>query len=264
MKLPVIVFLIFILLVMFCLLVILRVRNIKAQYALKQKNEADELLQLRNECFKLTALVNTQKKLLQDIHNLERNNLTIVSSLLEMQSDVISNSKAQRIIQDSVARIKSIALIYHQIYYLGNGHTTINFRKFAESLFMQNHLLFEEYNRNMTLQNNIEHIELSMDTVMPLGLILNEFISNSLKYSFKGLNDGVIIISLTKSHSGNYELIYKDTGNAFSGLSVNPERQIVKGVGLKLAERLVTQLKGRIVLHVSGGSLVYSIKFKPK
>lgn len=148
--------------------------------------------------------------LLREIHHRVKNNLQVVSSLLSLQSNYITDNVALDAINEGRNRVSSMALI-HQNLYQQDYLTSINVKHYLNELVDN---LFDSYNINedqIDLVKDIENIRLDIDTMIPLGLIINELISNALKHAFNNQNKGKLIISI-KVMASNLELIIKDNG----------------------------------------------------
>ena len=162
-------------------------------YYLKKKN--NEQLSEKNKI--ITAALDEKEILLKEIHHRVKNNLQMVSSLLSLQSMSQENESASQALEEGQLRVQSMALI-HQHLYSGENVTTVNMKEYLEHLC---HDIFASHNiqnGNVNLQLNIANIDLDIGTVMPLGLIFNELITNSCKYAFPKQKEGTITVSLTE------------------------------------------------------------------
>lgn len=178
----------------------------------KQKNNR----RLKAEKEKTEAALRDRETLLREIHHRVKNNLQIVSSLLSIQGREITDEKAQKAVQESRNRVHSMALIHQFLY--GDEHlNNIDMQKYiyelGESLFSAYRI---EHNQ-IELQTDIDSIFLDVDIAIPLGLILNELITNALKYAFPDGRKGQLHISLKET---NQSLILKVKDNGV-GLSEN-------------------------------------------
>lgn len=150
---------------------------------------------------------------MKEIHHRVKNNLQIISSLLDLQSLTIQDAQASEAVKESRNRVHSMALIHQNLYNEGNikGIQIENYiNHLAENLF-------QSYNiqpGKVKLKTDIEQIDLDVDTVIPIGLILNELLSNSLKYAFTNKEAGIILVKL-KQLNGSLLLEVKDNGAGF-------------------------------------------------
>lgn len=193
--------------------------------------------------------------LLREIHHRVKNNMQIISSLLRLQSEGITEEKYLEMFRDSQNRIISMALVHEKLYHSGD-FTKIDFKEYVNDMVTG---LFESYGfrGRVGLRTGIEDA-LDMDSAIPCGLIINELVTNSLKYAFPDGRKGEIKIALKKT-GGEIELIVGDNGIGFpAGLDFRR----TESLGLQLVNLLVNnQLEGRIDLDRSKGA-EFRIRFK--
>lgn len=201
-----------------------------------------------------------KETLLKEIHHRVKNNLQTVSSLLSMQGRNTSNQQIKKIIKSSQNRVISMAII-HEMLYMNDNLSKIEFKPYVEELsaFLIKSAVGSSHNIDMNI--DIPNIKLGIDTAIPLGLLINETITNSLKYGFKDRNEGLIAIGLQKVENGDndYVLTISDNGIGFSD-EVNYTS--TKSLGLKLIHNLARQLQGSVVKDESKEGTAYTIKFK--
>ncbi|PCJ01442.1 MAG: hypothetical protein COB15_00530 [Flavobacteriales bacterium] len=144
--------------------------------------------------------------LLKEVHHRVKNNLQIISSLMSLQKDTIENKEAIVVLSDSKRRVEAIALI-HQKLYQDEKFNSVDFKSYIEEILSSQQIM------NATLKCIIESPEvvLSLDTSVPLGLIISEMIANSVKHAFKGVDSPELKVVLTEVDRG-YELLIKDNG----------------------------------------------------
>jgi len=197
--------------------------------------------------------------LLREIHHRVKNNLQLVSSLLTLQSRSIKDKSAIAAINDGKARVRSMALI-HQDLYNKENLTGISVKDYIEKLAKE---IFDTYNvenDKVQLNLNIDDIEMDVDMVVPLGLIVNELISNSLKYAFPDDRKGTLEISLLQT-VGNVQLKVRDSGVGFDVEKFNSSISF----GNRLVNILSDQLEGTLNIDQSNGtSIVLDIPFVVK
>ncbi|MGE5430248.1 MAG: sensor histidine kinase [Syntrophomonadaceae bacterium] len=184
--------------------------------------------------------------LLKEIHHRVKNNLQIISSLLNLQSGFIKDNMALEMFRNSQNRVKSMALIHEKLYKSGDL-SSINFGEYVRSLASN---LFKSYHVNqdsITLKVDIPgNVYLSVDTAIPCGLIINELVTNALKYAFQDKSSGEIGIRFCSDELNNSLVVYND-GTEFPKDQVdliNP-----KTLGLQLVNILASQLKGSFQLN---------------
>ena len=183
--------------------------------------------------------------LLKEIHHRVKNNLAVIGSLLELQSSSMEDGKAKAAITEGQNRVRSIALI-HQRLYQHENLAAIELSSFVKDMTSEVSGIFKTPGQKINTDIQIPEILLDIDTAVPLGLIMNELLTNSFKYAFTAGTEGFIHISLSSPVPGNYTLEYADSG---PGLPVTFDLKKNKSLGLRLIHRLSTQI---------GGSAVYS------
>lgn len=198
----------------------------------------------------IKASLKEKEVLLREIHHRVKNNLQIISSLLNLQSRYIKDKQVLHVFKESQDRIKSMALIHKKLYQSKNL-ARIDFAEYVRSLIAD---LFRSYNADydlITLKTNIDDVFLGIDTAIPCGLIINELVSNSLKYAFPEGGQGEIRIDLHSEKEGKFSLIVSDSG---VGFPKDLDFRNTESLGLQLACTLVDQLQGTIGLDRTGGT----------
>ena len=205
---------------------------------------------------KLLEKQNKEKEfLLKEIHHRVKNNLEIVSSILALQSAKIQSKIAIDALQESENRVHSMSMI-HQKLYQGENLGTIEMKDYFINL--GSHILdsFGAQER-ITLNYVMEALELDIDTAVPLGLIVNELLTNALKYAFPDNRNGKIIIDLKEKDKKTLQLKISD-----NGIGKN-EESILKGTGFgtQLVTLLTQQLSGKMTEQSKDGTTI-SFEFK--
>ncbi len=193
--------------------------------------------------------------LLKEIHHRVKNNLQLVSSLLTLQSRDIVDVKAIEAINEGKSRVRSMALI-HQDLYSRDNLTGIGMKKYLENLSLELFSTYQYEDQDIQLDLDIDDIYLDVDTIVPIGLIINELITNALKYAFKGRESGILSIAFTELNN-TLILDVKDNGK---GLDLN---NFVKSnsFGNKLISTLTDQLDGSMKVDGDNGTHVH-LEFK--
>lgn len=189
--------------------------------------------------------------LLKEIHHRVKNNLQVVNSLLRLQSVQIDDERSREVFDNAQHRIKAIALIHERMYKspdLSNIDSEGYFRGLAEDLLRQSSV-----NENIRLEIKIQLATWKQDIVVPMGLLLNELIANSVEHGKLGDN-GIITIELTDQPEGSL-LVYSDNGIGFT-------EEPVAGFGLELIQTLCEQLNGKMErFNFPGKGLEYRFVF---
>ena len=199
----------------------------------------------------ISKALNEKDILLREIHHRVKNNLQFVSSLLNLQSRHVEDETALTALKEGQNRVKSMALI-HQNLYQEDNLTGIEIKEYLEKL---TNSLFSSYNISpdrITLDMDIENVNLDVDTVIPLGLIINELISNALKHAFPKETSGKIIVQL-KEENSELVLNVKDNG---VGLKGEDETLLKKSFGYRLINAFKSQLDADLNIDGHQGTAV--------
>lgn len=190
--------------------------------------------------------------LLKEIHHRVKNNLQTISSLLSLQSESIKDKSAWDAVQESKNRVNSMALL-HQKLYQGKNLAAIEMRDYFETIGKTIIASFGEKAENISLAIDMSEIELDVDTAVPIGLITNELVTNSLKHAFSNQNKGNISINLTTDEDGMLQLKIADDGQ-FSIPKNSEDNE--GGFGSLLVKLLTTQLGGLMEKTTTGGTSI--------
>lgn len=210
----------------------------------------------KNTELQLKSILTEKERLLSEVHHRVKNNMQMVSSMLKLQAYNIDPENVVESFQVSVNRIKSMAIIHEKLYESKNfGEIDMNayVKELSEDLIAAYH-----DNKDIALRVNIPPLMLEIDTAITLGLLLNELVTNSLKYAFYGRDRGEISISLFNIFENNYELIVEDDG---IGLPDNFDEKNKKSLGMQLINGFTKELFGTIDYKSDKGT-VFIVKFK--
>jgi PAS domain S-box-containing protein len=197
------------------------------------------------------ALAKIEDARKKEIHHRIKNNLQVISSLLDLQAEKFRDKEVLEAFRESQNRVRSMSLIHEELY-KGEGTDTLNFsiyiQELANKLFQTYSLKSKKINLLMNLEDNAFF---DMDTAVPLGIIVNELVSNSLKHAFTEDKEGEIRIKLCREGTNDktgkslFSLTISDNGK---GISENVELERTEPLGLELVNTLVDQLDGNIEL----------------
>ena len=205
----------------------------------------------------IQASLREKEVLLKEIHHRVKNNLQIIASLLDLQSESLTDPQYLPIFQDSQHRIRSMALI-HEHLYQSEDLAQIDFAQYIQELVYSLFSSYEPSVSGITLKLDIDATFLDIDTAIPCGLILNELVSNSLKHAFPDGRSGEICIGLHLDQEKQLTLWIRDNG---VGFPKGVDFRKTESLGLQLVCTLTTQLKGTITLDSSRGT-AFQITFK--
>ena len=187
--------------------------------------------------------------LLREIHHRVKNNLNIVSSILGLEKFENNIDELQKLINQNKLRIESIAMV-HEVLYQSEDLEHINFKTYMSKL-SKHILITESYSDAVDITLDIIPLELNIESMIQFGIIVNELMTNSIKYAFKN-QKGMIDICLQK-HENYYTFIYQD-----NGIGMQEENE---GFGQKLIKMSVKQLKADLTIQHNEG-VIYEITFQ--
>lgn len=202
----------------------------------------------------ISESLSEKETLLREIHHRVKNNLQVISSLLNLQMGSLDNEEALEAVKQGQNRVKSMALI-HQKLYQNTDLKGIDIEEYIEQLVAELFQSFGIDNEKITYSVNANELKLDIDTVIPLGLILNELITNSLKYAFNGESNGELSISLVDNND-QLELVVKDNGKGIDEEAMEKSNSF----GWKMIRSLGRKLKADIdVVNENGTSVQLNI-----
>jgi len=193
--------------------------------------------------------------LLREIHHRVKNNMQVISSLLNLQSTHIKDEDDLEIFKEGQSRVKSMAMIHEKLYQ-SEDFAKIDFGEYIQSLANEI-FAFNIVGSNIKVSINSKNVFFNVDTAIPLGLIMNELLTNSVKHAFPDDKEGEIQVYLKKEDE-RYLLIVRDNG---IGFPQDMDFRKTETLGLQLVNRLVDQLDGTIKLDRSHGT-EFKIHFK--
>jgi two-component sensor histidine kinase len=215
-----------------------------------------ELLREITECRRaekdLEVALRDRTVLLQEIHHRVKNNLQVISSLLDMQSLISQDPEIERILQDSRNRVKAVALI-HEALYQSADLANIHLENYVQDL--TGHLLhvYGSQAPGVIIHTQVDPVALSIDIAIPCGLLLNELVSNALKHAFPVQSEapGRIWVKFRSQPEGQFTLIVGDNG---VGLPPDSLSEDVSSLGLQLVAMLTQQLNGTLEIDRGVGT----------
>ena len=210
--------------------------------AIKRKHATEQLRKSLRE----------KEMLLQEIHHRVKNNMQIISSLLNLQASQTKDNDFLKMVKVSQNRIRSMALVHEKLYG-SKDFSKINFSDYAESLVV--HLFqFHQVDPNrVQLKTDLEDVFLDIQTAIPSGLILNELVTNSLKHAFPEGKNGEIIVELHPSADHAFQIIVRDNG---VGIPKDLDIGHTASMGLQIVTMLVGQLEGSLEVQRESGTTV--------
>lgn len=197
----------------------------------------------------VTKSLKEKEMLLQEVHHRVKNNLQVMSSLIKLQSRYIKDEKMLEILKETGGRIQSMSIVHTRIYNTGD-YEFINFGEYAKNLIENFQSTYGYKLRNVRFDMDIGELKLNIDTAIPCGLIINELVSNAIKYAFPDGSTGIISVSVKHFKDNFYKLTVKDNGIGFSG---GEDIKKSDTLGIQLVTLLSRQLNGTIDVSTDPG-----------
>lgn len=216
---------------------------------LTEKKKAEALI-LKN--------IKEKEVMLKEIHHRVKNNLQIITSLLNLQVNLTDDNFSKNVLTQSKTRIQSMCKV-HEMLYKSGDFANINYKKYLTELLDQLVNNYSAQNQQVDLKINVENLLFNINTAVPLGLVVNELVTNSLKYAFPNNTKGAIFLDIKKVNENKLQLIYYDTGVGY-----NPAISFdnATSLGLQLIAALTEQLNGEIQRDLSKKGTYYLLSFE--
>ncbi|MCW3071714.1 MAG: hypothetical protein JWO44_1604 [Bacteroidetes bacterium] len=195
----------------------------------------------------LELALNEQKVLLKEVHHRVKNNLAIISSLLNMQANKAKDDYHKNLFYESRNRLNSIASV-HQLLYLSKSYAGINFKEYLEEILNNLHASFSVTGREIAIKKDIKDVEIDVSTAIPLALIVNEIVTNSYKHAFTDAKEGTIGIKLSEKDE-KISLTIMDSGPGY-----DPAKVSESSVGLDIINGLIEQINAKMIYKNKSGS----------
>ncbi|MBX2960770.1 MAG: hypothetical protein KF732_12535 [Flavobacteriales bacterium] len=232
--------------------------------SIKERRQRKISLELERKVRERTMLIEQQRDekeiLLKEIHHRVKNNMQVINSLLSLQSNYTDDEKSLALFEEAKNRIRSMALIHEKMYQTGDL-ANIDFQDYIVSLTND---LIATYSINCDIFLDIkivDHTKFDIDTIIPLGLLINEIISNTLKYGFIGKDKGIISVYLDKNENDKFVLKIGDNG---IGMSRDRFEGDSESLGIELIKVFTEQLDGEIKLLDNKTGTTYELTFQKR
>lgn len=199
---------------------------------------------------RLRASLEEKEILLREIHHRVKNNMTVIYSLLDLQSKFAYERHDRQMLNDAKARIKAMALIHEKLYRSPNL-AKIDFSDYLRDILNNIFMSYVQDPGRIALKIEVHDIALVIDDAIPCGLIINELVSNTLRHAFPEGRKGEITVGMRSYDNDMIELIVEDNG---IGLPSDLDSRKKASMGLGLVDALVNQLHGKIELHKEEGT----------
>ncbi len=212
---------------------------------------ASDITKLKEVEIKLQLSLTEKEVLLREIHHRVKNNLSVVDSLLSMQARYIDDAESLKAISDSQRRIHTMSLIHEQLYQ-SHDVDKVDFHEYLHRLVGNLYSSTNFNTQQIELKLDIKPTLLDIDTAIPMGLIVNELLTNAFKYAFPNDHQGLIEVILYQSDDdNNLHLIIRDNG---IGISKDVNSNGTDSLGLRLVRILAQQIRADLDLSCSVGT----------
>jgi len=205
----------------------------------EKKIAADEIKRLLGE----------KELLLKEVHHRVKNNMSAVAALLYLQAESINDAAAVSALEDARNRITSMMLIYDKLYRTSD-YKNVDLPEYISKLVDEISSTYRIDGRNIQFEKNIGIFNMDSQMLFPIGIIINEIITNAFKHAFPGRAEGVIFISV-QGYGGSLKLLIKDDG---VGVPESFDINTTEGFGLSLVNILVKQMNGSLEVRNNGGT----------
>ncbi|MBF0537386.1 MAG: PAS domain S-box protein [Nitrospirae bacterium] len=235
------------------------VRRDSSGKALSIFGTAQDITERRRYEEQIQQSLREKETLLRELYHRTKNNMQIITSILILQSRDIDDKKTLQILEDTRNRIHSMAMVHEKLYKAKNLSQVYlsDYIKDLVSALKESHNTEAEH---ISLDVNVDIIAVSIDTITPLGLILNELMTNALKYAFPDKREGWIVITARLKEDAIIELSFSDNG---IGMPNNINIEETETLGLMLVRTLVAQIKGTLEIQTQNGT-TFIITFNDK
>ncbi|UTB34125.1 MAG: PAS domain S-box protein [Methanobacterium sp. ERen5] len=215
-------------------------------YILVIASDITEIKQFETE---LKGSIREKEVLLKEIHHRVKNNMQIISSLMNIQTRYLDDKESINVLKESQNRVKSMSMIHEKLY-RSKKFDKVDFAEYIENLVWDLFYSYSIEKGRIEPVLEIDDVKLNIETSVPLGLIITELVSNCLKYAFPDSMRGTLYVSL-KNYGEYYELIIKDDG---IGFPITIDFKNTDSLGLQLVNSLTDQIDGEIELNPVNGT----------
>ncbi len=210
----------------------------------------NDITELKRAEERIKASLAEKEVLLKEIHHRVKNNMQVVSSLISLQAEEISEPSLRAPLRDMSHRVRSMAMVHEKLYESADLGR-VDFDEYARSLLDYLWRAHGTEESGVRLVLDLEPIHLPVNTAVPCGLVLNELVSNALKHAFRGRAAGEVAVSLRSGAEGEVEMCVRDNG---SGLPAEVDWRRGPSLGLRLVHMLAGQLRAALDVSSGGGT----------
>lgn len=230
------------------IILLLLYKNYRIQVRNKKEIAIQNAELIKNE-IQINQQAEEKEMLIKEIHHRVKNNLQLIYSLLNLQKRRVQSEKVKQKLSALQNRIKSMALVHQQLY------VDTNLKEIMAATYIENlvsHLknIYTQEGLDVKIQYEMDKIYLPLEKAIPIGLIINEAVSNVFKYAFQNRKKGVLTICFIKKEKDTYELMIKDNGIGFDSYNIKPSC-----LGMQLIENMAKQLKSTYFCVSDNGTI---------
>ncbi len=226
-----------------------RTKQLAEEKVRLEQTVSERTAQLKQSLSEQAGLLSEKDMLMREIHHRVKNNLQVISGLLELQSNTVADEAAKDALMEGRDRVRSIALIHQNLYQFENL-SGIELKRFVNDLCRQVESVYKKQNR-IAMNVEVPVLYLDIDSAVPLGLIMNELLTNSFKYAFNNAVAGEINLEIGTITDGKYQLKYADNG---PGLPPDFDLTRATTLGMQLIYDLSRQIGGKVKYEYNDGA----------
>lgn len=196
----------------------------------------------------IQQLLDEKEMLLKEVHHRIKNNMTVIRSLLYLHTGTAENDRSNTVIKEAIAKIDSMSVLYEQLF-LSENYEVSSMKDYVGNLMDKFSTIFPN-KAHIRIHQDIQNLQLKAAVVFPLGLLLNELFTNSMKYAFEGKKEGTISVRLCKEQQ-RAVLFYQDDGVGIPAAILEHKK---KGYGFKLIDLLCQQIGAAYSIKSTAGT----------
>ncbi|WP_421873374.1 histidine kinase dimerization/phosphoacceptor domain -containing protein [Marinoscillum sp.] len=220
----------------------------KKRARILEKVVADQTKELRHEKLQVQSRLEEKEVLLHEINHRVKNNLQIIASILDMQIENVKDPHIREVLKSSKGKVRTMAVVHQKLY--ENEHLErIRLDQYLSELCREILISFGEMAKNVDIQFKLDELDFTLDHAIPLGLIVNELVTNSVKYAFDE-QQGEIVVQVFE-HEGFFNMSYSDNGPGYSSSQLD---EVNGSLGLRLIRILGRQIGAHVFFENKGGA----------
>ncbi|NQY30163.1 MAG: hypothetical protein HRT69_11925 [Flavobacteriaceae bacterium] len=240
--------LVFFALLLLLLLALSLFNSYKLKKSRKEVRQKNKEITLKSEQVKIA--LSEKEVLLKEVHHRVKNNLQVISGLLELQNISVTDESVKLALKEGQNRIQSVALV-HKMMYQSENVSKVNMQNYLEELLQVLELSYSNSQKHIQTRINAKDVDFDVTMAVPISLIVNEAVCNAYKHAFENKKSGNIEVAIIKEKERTYSLLIKDDG---VGLPEEFDIKKLKSIGFDLIHGLARQLKGKLTVNGTSGT----------